>query len=205
MGVFVGEIDDNRGMETEIQPTKCQKPRRRIRVAEGIRKDIHSYEVYLGIDGRFVRKTFPLTATRGEMQHWRDAQRKKARLEKLIAVSGSRDLPRSPNGWCYIYFISDGDTVKIGRAIEPRKRLAELQCAHPSPLRILAAVLNHASLEQAIHERFKGEKLTGEWFRLSDELATFIECARKGYNPVAMLCAGDNYAWTIPGWHVVSD
>lgn len=46
-----------------------------------------------------------------------------------------------------IYFIAAEDRVKIGRSIDPNKRLRELQTASPFPLRMLGRMTERGSFE----------------------------------------------------------
>ena len=71
----------------------------------------------------------------------------------------------------YVYAISDGAFVKIGFAVSPEKRLAELQIANPSPLRIEAKIEcpNYGCatrLEKKIHRACKKYGIRGEWFEM---------------------------------------
>ena len=74
----------------------------------------------------------------------------------------------------YVYFIGTGITkghqVKIGVAKDVEKRLKGMQTGNPHKLIILAKIpcdsRRHAlHLEATLHERFKKDRMTGEWFR----------------------------------------
>ena len=166
----------------------------KVRVAPGIRKDRYGWEAYIKVKGHQYSRRFPSDATVTEMRLWRSQQ--KAQLVGLTTpflvvpefkkLSGK--LPRSTNGWCYVYFIQDGDTVKIGRALDPHERWRNLQTAHARPLSLILAIPAHASLEEAIHKRFAHLLAGGtEWFRLAPELIRFIRECQTGRNPVALL------------------
>lgn len=69
----------------------------------------------------------------------------------------------------YVYFIQSGNAVKIGKAIDPERRVAELQTGSPSTLRILAKFICRSSkhalqMESVLHEYCKCWRLRGEWF-----------------------------------------
>ncbi len=67
--------------------------------------------------------------------------------------------------WGYVYLIgSDRDRFKVGFAADPAKRLAQLQTAHPEPLRILAAVPGTMDDEAYWHRFFASAQTQGEWF-----------------------------------------
>ena len=92
-------------------------------------------------------------------------------------------------GWCYIYFVSDGSKIKIGRAVNVLNRLRAMQTGHPKPLRVLATVLAHKSVEPMLHRRFRAHQITRgkEWFRAAPELTAFIERVARGRDPLAEL------------------
>lgn len=80
----------------------------------------------------------------------------------------------------YVYFMVDGDHGhwKIGRAMDPFKRLKEVQTGCAGELTVYAVMpsRNPARLEQFLHRRFKHLRLQGEWFAGSDrEVAQFAD------------------------------
>jgi|ERR1700676_3211289 len=72
------------------------------------------------------------------------------------------------------YFIQGQVTglIKIGRAIDPCKRLKGLQVGSPDRLVILGTC--EADIEQATQRQFKENRAHGEWFRATPELMAFI-------------------------------
>lgn len=75
-----------------------------------------------------------------------------------------------------IYFIqaNDGGPIKVGYAVDPQKRLTEIQRMSPVPLRILATINGYRKDEALLHRRFASLRLHGEWFRPSQELLDII-------------------------------
>lgn len=73
-----------------------------------------------------------------------------------------------------IYFIQDtgSKAIKIGISQDPNKRLAQLQTAHASELRLIAVMDGNESDEQALHRLFTNRR--GEWFDPTHELKAFI-------------------------------
>lgn len=66
---------------------------------------------------------------------------------------------------CYVYFIQSGaGEIKIGKAIDVRKRLSGLQTSHPHPLTVLAVTTGGKPVELGYHARFAQHRLHGEWF-----------------------------------------
>lgn len=77
-----------------------------------------------------------------------------------------------------IYFISDGDCVKIGKADDPQKRLSGIQTGNSKPLKLLYTMKGDERLEGFLHELFADYRKVGEWFRLDGLLEDFL---KRGY------------------------
>jgi len=158
-------------------------------VAEGIRQDRYGFEAHVKVNQRQVSKRFPPETRLTEMQRWRENARCDLRVAHELDHPRVKAfaLTKSLDGWCYVYFIRSGDTVKIGMTVDPAARLRTLQTSHHVLLDLLAAVPAHAALESAIHAKFSDLRGEGEWFRLNDELIAFIKAVAAGQNPVALL------------------
>lgn len=176
------------------RPKSAPRTWKRTTIAKGIRRDATGFEAYVRAGGRQVSKRFNLETPLRKMQEWRDLTRHGLELAAiqrtppaLKPVSGK--LLKSLDGWCYVYFIQDGATVKIGRTNNPYIRLSELQTAHHRALTLVCAVPAHYSLEAAVHARFAHCRAseTGEWFNLEPDLVEFIQRLQDGVNPVALL------------------
>lgn len=79
---------------------------------------------------------------------------------------------------CYVYLIQEtytqqvrGDcAVKIGLAVDPLRRVAELQTGNARRLRLFMKIgplseKRAAAIEKKLHRRFKEWRLVGEWFQ----------------------------------------
>lgn len=74
-----------------------------------------------------------------------------------------------------VYFISDGEYVKIGYTnSDPKDRLAGLQTGNARHLQIIHTIPGNISKEQALHQRFQHLKVRGEWFKFTEEIQNFI-------------------------------
>lgn len=92
------------------------------------------------------------------------------------------------SGWCYIYFVSDGQLIKIGRAVNVQARLRAMQTSHPRPLTLLAVLGAHVSVERLLHRHFAFCRHDyGEWFKPCEELIGLIEKIEKGRDPIPLL------------------
>lgn len=97
-----------------------------------------------------------------------------------------------------VYFVTDGETIKIGYSGSAKVRLKELQSSHPKALTIIRTIPGTTDDEGALHRLFAPLHLRGEWFRSTPELREFIErvCqAQPKASPVSETCR-DLRAWS---------
>lgn len=75
-----------------------------------------------------------------------------------------------------IYFIRDpaADRVKIGVSNDPWKRLKNMQTGSPGLLELVAMVDGDPAAEKALHQRFDGSRVRGEWFVWSGPVADHV-------------------------------
>lgn len=76
-----------------------------------------------------------------------------------------------------IYFISDGEFVKIGYtegSAEDRRKA--LQTGNPKPLKVVGTMSGDQSLEFNLHSQFSEHRVSGEWFKMAPSITTFIQC-----------------------------
>jgi adenine deaminase len=80
----------------------------------------------------------------------------------------------------YVYFIQEGvrGAIKIGWANDPAARMASLQTANPRRLRALGLISGGPYDEMNWHMRFKDTRLSGEWFKRTNELVAAIKAER---------------------------
>ncbi len=93
----------------------------------------------------------------------------RAHNERFLRVTAGRPC---------VYFVQAGlsGPVKIGIATELRPRLYDLQCSNHEALFVIAVILDAGrDEEQALHARFRGDWLRGEWFRRSDALLAYMK------------------------------
>jgi len=79
-----------------------------------------------------------------------------------------------------VYVISAGDPkfVKIGFTTNFEQRLRSLRTASHAEPTVHVAIPGMRSLERDLHNRFASAHQNREWFRLTDEIATFIASER---------------------------
>lgn len=76
-----------------------------------------------------------------------------------------------------VYFIRNRTTgnVKIGFASSVEHRLATLQTGSDGDLMLLRVEDGGPERKRALHERFKADRVRGDWFRTSGELGKYLE------------------------------
>lgn len=75
----------------------------------------------------------------------------------------------------YVYFISDGEFIKIGFSGAPQTRLSDLQGASARTLTLLGMMPSTESGERETHQKFSHLRTRGEWFQdKTGEIAEFI-------------------------------
>lgn len=74
----------------------------------------------------------------------------------------------------YVYYAVVDNRVKIGFSTNPWARVNELKCASPG-LELRAVVVGTMADEREVHQKFAGERITREWFNLTDGLKTHID------------------------------
>jgi hypothetical protein len=93
----------------------------------------------------------------------------------------------------FVYFIQseDGGPVKIGQAVNPAKRLAELQCGNPAELVIRAVVLAGVETEKVIHGSWRSSAhVRGEWYGQGFEQALISLAHAAAERQVYLHCEG---------------
>lgn len=84
----------------------------------------------------------------------------------------------------FVYFIRGCGLIKIGRAMDPLRRLKGLQLGSPATLSLACAVPGGGDLEKTLHHFFGVERRHGEWFEASDRLETYVaRCRKMGFAP----------------------
>lgn len=68
-----------------------------------------------------------------------------------------------------VYFISDGEFIKIGIATNIKSRLCKLQTGNARPLKVVKLIEGYRKTERIFHNLFKYERLEGEWFDITEE------------------------------------
>jgi hypothetical protein len=89
-----------------------------------------------------------------------------------------------PEVGTHLYFIQMRDErlspVKIGRANNPKSRLAALQIGSPYPLVLLGTLENCGSSEFEWHAYLSANRMLGEWFSWSERVENTVNLALSG-------------------------
>ncbi len=95
-------------------------------------------------------------------------------IESVYVYSGTKDSELKQENKLpvneLVYFISDGSRVKIGYTTNLKMRITSLQVGNPNFIEVVAIINNVSkSIEAEIHEYFAKERISGEWFNISEE------------------------------------
>lgn len=87
------------------------------------------------------------------------------------------------NGYVYVILNPELEHYKVGVSQDVSKRLAELQTGSSVALEVLMSIetSDPYSLEKELHARFAGKRLSGEWFKLTEQDLNVIAMYR--HNP----------------------
>jgi len=87
---------------------------------------------------------------------------------------GARPLPAKIEMPSNVYFMSDGEAIKIGFSGAPLLRIKDVRKDRGRDLTLLAQIDGGREKEAALHRRFAHLRISGEWFRSAPELIEFI-------------------------------
>lgn len=87
------------------------------------------------------------------------------------------------NAKAFVYFMSDGEYIKIGKATSPRNRLNGIQTGNPRKVEIIAMIPCESDkrahdLERKLHWYYQEYRAAGEWFDIQDKLDVFRVASR---------------------------
>lgn len=83
-----------------------------------------------------------------------------------------------------IYFakaVTSGN-IKIGFTRSPAKRLSQLQANLDQDVEMLATMPGGFTLEASLHAKFIASRISGEWFKPTEDLVNYIKTAATSYN-----------------------
>ena len=92
---------------------------------------------------------------------------------------GNRGPQRKDVDVSYVYFIADGEFVKIGKANDVNQRKLSLETGNPRDLITLGTIscdseAESYSLEKKLHHHFEPWHHRGEWFVVGPQILDFI-------------------------------
>jgi hypothetical protein len=85
----------------------------------------------------------------------------------------------------YIYLVRLGKFTKIGHAKNPVLRFQQLQCGCPFRYEDFKyfQVVDAPELETVLHTHFMDEKISGEWYEISEKEVEWLKNYIKNYDP----------------------
>jgi hypothetical protein len=73
-------------------------------------------------------------------------------------------FPSPPRRRGSVYFLRDGDAVKVGVSKDPKKRVASIASARPAPTQWVTDAPGEVWDEQRMHRALRAHRIRGEWF-----------------------------------------
>lgn len=75
----------------------------------------------------------------------------------------------------FVYFVHNGEHVKIGWSKDWKGRLRTLQTSNPAKLKIMLVIVGSRADEGDLHAEFQADRVRGEWYRPTQQIVAFIE------------------------------
>lgn len=115
----------------------------------------------------------------GPYEEWKPCPIPADPLLPKKAIEALEWITKDPPCWGYVYIIeAEGlRRVKIGESHRSPEscRASGVQTGCPAPLRVLRSLYGHRGHEQALHNAFASEHITGEWFHYSRRIQRLVE------------------------------
>lgn len=93
---------------------------------------------------------------------------------RVVASKNRTDWPC--HGGVYFIQLEHGDRpIKIGRATNIRRRIADIDVSLPAHITLLAVIDGNGHQERAIHKKMRDWRMNGEWFVASPIVMAFID------------------------------
>ena len=125
---------------------------------------------YLRIPGK---PRTPISGMPGSQEFMREYKILTAKAPKLPKRPPRVRLQRPPNG--QIYYLSDGEHIKIGFTLDWSKRKRAYTTYSPQPLELLAIHPGTSEREKQLHRIFRPFRIKNEWFYQSPEILDHIK------------------------------
>lgn len=151
------------------------------------------------VDGREIRQSLRTDSEVLALERWAALVRSSTRPDhpaaNWVARATLKEMETDPRRQGFVYFIQGvrGGPIKIGFAMVPERRLADLQAGSNVELPLICCVPGFPQTEGELHARFEKERLHGEWFRASGRLKRFIADLRTAF-PLCRSRAGTQQA-----------
>ena len=126
---------------------------------------VTSYSHQVPNSGNYVFNTKCECGTEGKVTASRLKHGKSTQCKVCSGKENGRKGLYNRKGQDDLYFIRQGDYVKIGVTGDIDRRLKDLQSSNPNPLELLYRGIGEGSDEQMWHDVFEHRHHRGEWFK----------------------------------------
>ena len=94
-----------------------------------------------------------------------------------MTIALSSHLYNSPRASVHlVYFLQlgDGGPIKVGVAVNPLTRMANIQAGSSVPVFLRGVVPGSYDKEREIHQHLAGHRIRGEWFTPAPEVLVYV-------------------------------
>lgn len=130
---------------------------------------LHKHNTIYGVMGMEVQNAIISYLAYKDFNDYRDKAIKKGLWPSDI----DRGIKFKETG--FVYFIGDGECVKIGFSTNPKNRLSNLQVGSSKELKLLYTIQGSEKDERAIQNLFSDYYERGEWYKIEGRLKGFLD------------------------------
>jgi hypothetical protein len=89
-------------------------------------------------------------------------------FSESIPITSHPSNPCNQHNKGFVYFVTDGDAVKIGKAVDVKQRISSIKVNNPREIIELQSIptSDMGQIERSLHEWFDNYHIRGEWFDL---------------------------------------
>lgn len=108
-------------------------------------------------------------------EHFKTANRTDPYLDPCYVAEKYEKGIRQNHPKSFVYFITDGENFKVGKAEAPNERIAQLQTGNANELKLIALIPTRSpevalKIEQDLHSMYGRFRVRGEWFNFNGKL-----------------------------------
>lgn len=170
---------------TAIDNLTDQEIGRRVRLLIPVAIDLLAQELESNIEGWIKGASDEsLSNVYGILRPYKEHTRRIARMSDVLEAelakrdrqTRGRKTAEPKSGFVYLAHCETGH-YKIGYSVSPESRIQQLNAQMPVPITLIHVIETDdmVTAEQTLHDRFDGQRVSGEWFTLSGADIDYIK------------------------------